>query len=126
MSENPYRFDFAPPGDDQITKRLTLRATHYDAHKASPVLDGIPLLDRNGAVIGPKVSRKDWCQGSMEGTLIIYDGQSRTVYNHGGQSDAGQVDCRPWYREHPDIGKNKWKVTDAKFGEGVYGMHLVA
>lgn len=127
MPNQAYKFDFAPPGADQITKQLTLRATHYNAHRAMPQQNGIPLLARDGTVIGPKMSPADWCKGSMEGTLIVNDGQSRTVYNHGGQSAEMQVDCRlHGYPNHPNLGKNRWKVTEAPLGEGVFKMHLVA
>ncbi len=59
---------------------MTLWGTYYHVYPATASDQGKPLLSLEGAELGPKITRRDWCMGALEGTLRIteVDGRVRT------------------------------------------------
>ncbi len=78
QTERIEQFRLSAPSAGAAQTILGVHATHYFAYPAKEDPDGEPLLDVNSQPLGPRVSRHDWCLGSIEGTIVV-DGEP---YNH--------------------------------------------
>ncbi len=108
----------------------SLWATNYYVHAAAEKSDGAYLktmADKNLI----RVSRKDWCLGAIEGTIVVSSGTTTHTYNYAG-TKSRQLDCKPFLspqsRNKPwagGLGKTRWAEVDAPFGLGTGGYKLV-
>ncbi|MEM8637907.1 MAG: 3D domain-containing protein [Cyanobacteria bacterium P01_G01_bin.54] len=117
---------FLAPSRDELTRELTLYATHYNVHLAKNTVNGNPLLDLSGNTLGAKLSEKDWYYAAMEGTVRV----DSSTYNYAGIGQVKQVDCRVFF---PGLSANvlygtnrvRFKMSNGPFGEGAGGFILV-
>jgi len=119
------RFDLPLPDLDGRVP-LALWATFYYIPRVTHDPDGFPLRNMEGEEIGPRLARRDWCEGAMQGTLVVTmpDGGAAT-YNYSGVRDGVEVDCGPVYPKHPAIGRTRYTLALGPWGDGVDGMRLV-
>lgn len=124
-------FNFPEPTNAVRIKTLTLWATHYNVPIVQNTPGGIPLLDTSGNRLGPILSRRDWCDAAVEGTIQVLDnsGTSKT-YNFAGRGSTLQVDCSPFFSSlSPAViqGTNRarFKLSKGSYGEGTDGLILV-
>jgi len=126
-----YESIFNFPEPRLIGRRLTLWATHYNVYAAHDVADGYPLLDASGKPMGPRLSRKDWCEGTFEATIKMMDGPGAGhVYNYDSTAGPVQVDCTGLDIDaSPDLLKSyertRFQEDGRAWGSGVYEMQLV-
>jgi len=73
----------------KIGKKIMLWATYYDTKDYKNISNGIPLRDKTGRKLGPKLSNKDICDLMMQGSGYI-DNQ---VYGWGGMTNDHIVKC---------------------------------
>jgi len=112
-------FTFPPPTSEQKIREYDLWATHYYAYHAKATKTGIPLLDKDGNELGPKVSKKDWCKAAVEATIIVEDGTgAKTVYNYAAKPQTIQVDCSRYTPRFPE-GRIRYQLARGPFGDGV-------
>lgn len=118
-------FDLPEPGLDGRTA-LALWATFYYIPRVVHEPSGHALRDMDGGVLGPRLTRRDWCEGAMQGTVTVTmpDGGAPTI-NYAGVRDNVEVDCRPIYPKHPAIGRTRYTHAEGPWGDGVDGMRLV-
>lgn len=88
---------------------IKLWATWYNMPKYKSDKTGIEVRDINGKPLGPKLSKKKWCNLAMEGTGFI-DGHT---FNYAGTSTKHVVKC-----DHTPSGRVKFYVTKYKYGVG--------
>jgi 3D (Asp-Asp-Asp) domain-containing protein len=125
-------FGFRPPQKRTKSKELTLWATYYNVYPATAVQGGQPLLDEQGAELGPTLDVRDFCLAALEGTVKVTDADKRSVtYNFAARGKTSQCDCSPYVSgalspaEKDALGRTLWEVAGAPFGTGERGMRLV-
>lgn len=115
-------FGFPEPAPGQRGPGKSFYATHYYLYPAREDPAGIPLLDQNGIALGPKVSKRDWCKGALEGSIVVENAAGeKTVYTYASKPDgpdALQVDCRDITPTNAE-GRIRYKIARGPFGEGV-------
>lgn len=118
------RFDLPEPRLKGLPK-LSLWATYYYVPRVDHRDDGHPLHTMDDLLLA-KLSRVDWCEAAMQGTVLIAlsDGQPAT-YNYAGIRDDVQVDCTPVYPKHPAIGRTRFAPAIGPWGDGVSDMILL-
>ena len=91
----------------------TLWATNYYVHAAAEKPDGVALRTMAGVKL-VRVSRKDWCLGAIEGTIVVTSNSTTHTYNYAG-TKSQQLDCKPFLsprsRNKPwanGLGKTRW------------------
>jgi 3D (Asp-Asp-Asp) domain-containing protein len=124
-------FDFPQPADAAKEKSLKLWATYYYVYGAKAAGAGVPLLNKNGGELGPKLSVRDFCLAAIEGTVRVAgaDGGGAT-YNFASRGGTSQCDCAPFASSlkpavKAALGKTRWEVAKGPFGTGVQNMLLV-
>lgn len=118
-------FDLPEPGLDGRTP-LILWATYYYIPQVAHAEAGFALRDMGGRALGPSLTRRDWCEAAMQGTVLIHmpDGTAFT-YNYDGVRNNVEVDCKPVYPKHGAIGRTRYKLAEGPWGDGVDGMLLI-
>lgn len=124
-------FGFPEPNSAERVKTLSLWATFYNVHTAQQVSSGEPILDMSGRSLGHSLSKKDWCQAAVEGTVRVLSssGDVEETYNYAGIGAAEQVDCSSFFPSLSSSvisGTNKvrFKVSKGLYGEGASGFFL--
>src|SRR5690606_23300052 len=75
--------------------------------------------------LGPVLTRREWCDAAMEGSIQVDDGLGRlTTYNYAGTSSSHQVDCSAYYSHSPSH-KVKFRLANGEYGDGVRDYKLV-
>lgn len=114
---------FRLPAPVEKTTSGALWATFYHTLRFQNLEMGLPLLAMNGSELGPRLSKLQWCQAAMEGSVqIFYQGSWRT-YNYAGTGGSVQVDCSEYY-DHP-VGRTRFTIARGPFGDGVRNYILV-
>lgn len=118
-------FDLPAP-DAPDTPTLSLWATYYYVPEVRHAGDGFALRDMSDQVLGAKLSRRDWCEAAMQGTVFVTlaDGASVT-FNYAGTRKNVEVDCKPVYPKHPAIGRSRYVTATGPYGDGVRDMVLI-
>ena len=124
-------FDLPEPSSAERVKTFSLWATFYNVHTAQQVSSGEPILDMSGKFLGHNLSKKDWCQAAMEGTVRVLNssGDVEETYNYAGTGTTEQVDCSSFFSSLSSSvisGTNKvlFKVSKGLYGEGAAGFIL--
>jgi hypothetical protein len=106
-----------PPAGVDLSEATPVRlwATRYFAAVLPQSPGGVPLRSTHGKVLGPRLSREDWCTAAMEGTVIV-DG---VVYNWAGVMEPPQTNCA-----HDPSELVRFMKVDAPYGLGVESRHL--
>lgn len=120
------RFSMAEPTDGEISEVLSLWATYYRiptvTNRGSA---GIPLLDMDGNSLGVGLSRIDWCNAALEGSVRVVDQNGKdAVFNYAGNRQSfKQTDCSD-YVSLPGLAYSRFYAAKGAFGDGVAGYHL--
>lgn len=88
-------FPFPEPAPAEISRTLKIWGTVYFVYRAraSSRSDAVPVLDSNARPFGVSLSRWDWCNAALEGTVqVMIPGGSR-VFNYARSSSHVHVDC---------------------------------
>lgn len=117
-------FGFSAPSNSDIEKELSLWATYYYLLIADAVNDGVPLRDLSGNKLGPEISKKNWCLGALEGSILVYDNGQAETYNYAGTSSEYNVDCSPYF-DHTPSHRVKFRLANHPYGDGVRNYPLV-
>ncbi len=117
-------FGFAPPSNADIEKNHTLWATYYYLLVADAISGGTPLRDLQGNRLGPEVSRKNWCLGALEGSMLVWENGVATTYNYAGTSSSHNVDCSPYF-DHTPSHRVKFRLANHPYGDGVRNYPLI-
>lgn len=105
--------------------KLSLWATSYWLPRVESKSSGFALRDMNGNSLGAMLTRREWCDAAMEGSIQVKDEQGiLTTYNYAGTSSAHQVDCSAYYNHSPSH-KVKFRVAHGEYGDGVQNYKLV-
>lgn len=123
--ERALRFAFVSPHTEGLTP-LRLWATYHNSPIVSARPKGVPLLDRKGRPLGPRLGLADWCRAAMQGTTLVRqsDGTLAT-YNFATVVDERQVDCTARYPRHGRIGGTRFQRSKGRYGNGALGWPLV-
>lgn len=78
---------------------------------------GIPLRNMRDDVIGPPLSRNDWCSAAIEGTVRVDD----VAYNYAGTRDPRQADCS----HHRPSERVRWVRSRHEYGVGSRNNPLI-
>ena len=115
--------EFTIPARSFDSPSRDLWATFYHTLRFQSSQEGMPLLSLNGTPLGPKLSKLQWCQAAMEGSVqVFFEGVWRT-YNYAGSAGTVQVDCTEYY-DHP-VGRTRFTLARGPFGDGVRSYILV-
>lgn len=117
-------FGFKAPSSDDRIKDLTLWATYYYLQIADAVEDGVAVRDLAGNPLGPEVTRKDWCLGALEGSMLVWEDGRATTYNYAGVSNDFTVDCSAYF-DHTPSHRVKFRLANNPFGDGVRNYPLI-
>jgi len=88
-------FSFPEPAPAEVSRTLKIWGTVYFVYRArsSSRPDAVPVLDSNDQPLGVSLSRWDWCNAALEGTVqVMIPGGSR-VFNYARSSSRVHVDC---------------------------------
>lgn len=118
----------APPVLNPHAKRI-LWATQYFVPSMNAVTSGEPLLDEDGAPLGPELSPRDWCNAAIEGTVSVrtLDGQQK-LFNFAGKGSEPQINCRVILNSPhltQAINFSRFTLARGPFGDGVRDLFLV-
>ena len=103
---------------------IDLWATYYYLPQITDGSGDIPLRDKDGNELGPKLSLKDWCNSALEGSVrILLKSGEKVTYNYSGTSEEYQNDCSSFFKFN--LGKTKFKLTSSTFGDGVNDYRLI-
>lgn len=100
-----------------------LWATFYHTLRFQSLTSGFPLLSLSGVELGPRLSKLQWCQAAMEGSVQIFHNGSWKTYNYAGTGGSVQVDCTEYY-DHP-VGRTRFGLARGPYGDGVRNFILV-
>jgi 3D (Asp-Asp-Asp) domain-containing protein len=122
--------EYAEPRQDTIQRELKLWGTYYKMHVASSISSGFPLLGKKNKTLGPKLSKKDWCDSALEGTVAVSERNITTIYTYMDKKGPIQLDCSNLYsklknRVLQSMSKSRFVVSKAPYGYGVKGWHIV-
>jgi 3D (Asp-Asp-Asp) domain-containing protein len=126
-SADTLEFRLGEPADREILDVFSLWATYYRIptvqHRGS---SGIPLLDMNGNDLGVTLSRRDWCDAALEGSVRVVNSNGfDAVYNYAGSRQSfKQADCSD-YVSLPGLAYSRFYRTKSSFGDGVMGYQLI-
>lgn len=124
-------FNFPEPTNAHRIKTLTLWSTHYNVPRVKNTPSGIPLIDTSGNSLGAILSKRDWCDAAVEGTIQVVDDNSvPKTYNFAGRGSTAQVDCSSFF---PSLSSSviqgtnraRFKLSKGAYGEGTNGLILV-
>ena len=118
---------FALPAPNTETQSpLRLWATYHHSPIVSERKQGVPLLDRKGRPLGPRLSLSDWCRAAMQGSVLVRqsDGTLAT-YNFASVVGDKQVDCSSKYPRHGRIGGTRFQRAKGPYGNSALGWPLV-
>lgn len=105
---------------------LRIWATYYTLPIADELADGVPLLDRSGQPLGPRLAPQDWCRGAMQGSVLVRRrGGDMQTYNFARLAQERQVDCTPHYPRHGKLGSTRFQRAKGRYGDGALGWPLV-
>jgi 3D (Asp-Asp-Asp) domain-containing protein len=111
-----------PPPDLDGAPRLQLWATYYSVPRVRAARKGEALLAMNGKRLGPKLKKRDFCDAAMEGSVQVVDRKGRVrMYDYAGVGDELQVDCTPFYKKHPAIGRSRFVLSKETYGSAARG-----
>lgn len=115
--------EFRLPARTWSTPAERLWATFYHTLRFKSLASGYDLLSMSGAALGPKLTKLQWCQAAMEGSVqVSMDGVWKT-YNYAGTAGSVQVDCSEFY-DHP-VGRTRFTLARGPYGDGVRNYILV-
>jgi 3D (Asp-Asp-Asp) domain-containing protein len=112
-------FRLAPPISLNPKDAISFWATSYFVYHAVNIANGIPLLDMAGKPLGPSLSKKDWCNAALEGTVRI----GSVTYNFAGVGQTGFIDCIAYFV--PKVGFTRFEISKEPMGHGAPGFVLV-
>lgn len=117
-------FHLPAPARADLSAPLQLWATHYHVHKAAAVRKGVFLLAKDGTRLGPRLTRHDWCQAALEGTVRVKYNKGYRVFNFDGTGSQPQVNCAKAFPALPQpllraMSKSRFRVADGDFGDGI-------
>jgi 3D (Asp-Asp-Asp) domain-containing protein len=130
LSTRCFAFGEPMPVPANLERKVQIYATYYSVYLANEVKNGIALRDKTGRAHGPQLSRRDWCLGSVEGTIRLtrLNGSTET-YNVSGETATASTSCAAHFRTRPDFPKaldaSAFIKITAKFGLGASGLELV-
>ena len=118
-------FDLPVPSLKGLRKRK-LWATYYYVPEVQHDPRGHELRDMEDVSLGAKLSRRDWCEAAMQGTVLVTlaDGSRETI-NYAGIKKKDEVDCRPIYPRYPAISRSRYIAAVGPWGDGVEDMILL-
>lgn len=115
--------EFTIPARSFESPSRDLWATFYHTLRFESSQEGMPLLSLNGSPLGPKLSKLQWCQAAMEGSVQVFFKGVWLTYNYAGSAGTVQVDCTEYY-DHP-VGRTRFTIARGPFGDGVRNYILV-
>ena len=117
-------FSFREPSSDELGKRYDLWATYYYLRVVNEVNSGTALRNKFAENLGIDLSRKDWCEAAIEGSVQVnlFSGQSKT-FNFAASTSSKKVDCSSY--TSINTGGVKWVEIDWKYGHGVRNYKLI-
>jgi 3D (Asp-Asp-Asp) domain-containing protein len=115
--------EFRVPLRTWTTPAERLWATFYHTLRFESSTSGYDLLTMKGAPLGPKLTKWQWCQAAMEGSVQVSMNGVWKTYNYAGTAGSVQVDCREFY-DHP-VGHTRFTVARGPYGDGVRNYILV-
>lgn len=129
-SESNAAFNFPEPTNASRIKTLPLWATHYNVPRVQNTPSGIPLLDISGNRLGATLSRRDWCDAAVEGTIQVLDDSSVPKTYNFARGSTVQVDCSSFFPSLPPAviqgtNRSRFKLSKGAYGEGTDGLILV-
>lgn len=106
-------------------RKMTLWATSYWLPQVDNKDSGFALRDLSGNSLGATVTRREWCNAAMEGSIQVrYEDGHLVTYNYAGTSSSYQVDCSAYYSHSPSH-KVKFREANGEYGDGVRDYELV-
>ncbi len=106
------------------SQKNILWATYYYLPQVRTVENGYPLLDGNGKPLGPILSRVDWCNSAMEGSVFVLDdNNSGVTYNYFSETGPSQVDCSDMF--DIDVSTTRFRLANGQYGDGVEDYKLI-
>lgn len=116
-----FSFDEAPVME--LGEPLSLWATNYHIPEFQDGSGDIPLRDRKGKELGPKLNLQEWCKSALEGSIrIVFKDNTARTYNFDVTNELWMVDCSPFYKFN--VGKSKFKLAIGLYGDGVKNYSL--
>ncbi len=117
-------FELSGP-DLGSARKMTLWATSYWLPQVDNKDSGFALRDLSGNSLGANVTRREWCDAAMEGSIQVrYSDGHLVTYNYAGTSSSNQVDCSAYYN-HSASHKVKFREANGEYGDGVRDYQLV-
>ncbi len=113
------RFDL--PAPVHLSRPLDLWATWYWTPTYQNVPDGIPLLDRRGKLLGPRLGQEDFCSAAVECSVLV--GGKLYIYSSLGKT--AQADCSRHWKHMPHAPFVRFQTSPARYGEGSADYQLV-
>ena len=85
-------FSYPVPSDRSRLKSVSLWATQYHVHAAAVAQgDMVDLRKRDGTTFGIGLSRSDWCNAAMEGTVAVQTGKTVRIFNADGLQETRRL-----------------------------------
>lgn len=111
-------FSFEAPRESDLSKKLNLWATHYNLPLYEDQSGTVPLRDKEGSELGPRLTTKGWCASAMEGSVrIIYKNGDAKTFNYAGVTNDYRVSCKDYFKL--DVSKTKFREAAGPYGDGL-------
>jgi 3D (Asp-Asp-Asp) domain-containing protein/peptidoglycan hydrolase-like protein with peptidoglycan-binding domain len=120
-----------PPRSLSGLAKLQLWATRYYVYSAIAIpgnRDGVDLIGNRNASLGVRLTKKDYCLGSIEGTIAVrrLDGSTATFNYLDANANPQLCDCTVFGSKiKPKTGKSRYRPARGPFGDGVQNYILV-
>ncbi len=94
------------PSPDDVGAKIKLWATYYHMPTVRPAkaaAGALPLLGRNGKAISPLLTKADWCDAAMQGSIWVdQPGAEPTAYMYVDANGPEQINCDAHFGELSD------------------------
>lgn len=121
------RFDLPAPPEDGKVELEPLWATHYYLPEVAPAEgpESFPLRDMQGGELGVRLSRRDWCDAALQGSILVRLAAGPKVFNYAGTTPEVEVDCAQVFPAFPAISRTRFGPAGGPYGDGVGRLKLV-
>ena len=116
-------FSFREPTPNDIAGKIILWGTYYYLPQMKDDSGEFPIRDMSSMELGPRLTKQEWCDSAMEGSVRIVDktGTAKT-FNYAGVTTENIVDCSKIFKF--DVSKTKFREAHGPYGDGLDGYIL--
>lgn len=119
------KFDIPESPANELGNKLILWGTYYLTPRIKDTNGGYPLRNLKGEILGPSLTKKEWCNVALEGSAqIATDNQEARTYNYSGETSDFAINCKEFFKF--DVSRTKFALAHGPYGDGLSNKYILA